>query len=443
MFPIDVSFLFLLTTFSGLLTLVGWLILRSPQERILLTCGVLSIYLYSGVGLSLPDVPDEYAVYYGLFLLVFVFAFIAGARSIRTRLEFVGIQVSVEKNVDLLKRFAVVYLLMSLVPLLFPEFRLQRLISPPLPDVRTLFFARVEGSVDSGLLGALTQFKIIFFPVFLIGLSQFQRKWFAIPLGLSLLLYIQYCSNAYIGRYEIVQYAALSLITLYLQKQISARFVYLFSGAFTLMFILFYGFYTQIRLGVPVATALGQSFSIGNALADFASSEFSYPRFFSTMLAGGQQVDLWQYLAWIVTLPIPKALIGRGFSLYLNHDISLYLFGIPVGEGGAAVFLVSVLGESVFIYGQDFFWVHALTLGLVFGVLCSLLRSTSALQSTFAYVSSLVLLLGRGGVSSVLPSVIQGLLVIYLWMVLSRKAGVNALPVPETSSRTSGQSSQG
>lgn len=429
MLSIDYSFLFFLTVYTGAVTLVGSLALRSYQERIFLACGILTVYLYSGVGASLPDVPGVYSLYYGVFITLLVMSFVVGARAVPPRLEFNGIQRFVESHPKLLKRIAIIYIAFCLVPLMYPEFKLLRLINPPLPDIRTYFYSIVEQRSGGAVLALHSQIKMLFFPVFLIALSSFKHKRIAIPLGLSILLYIQYCTNAYIGRYEILQYTFACLLSLYLQRQITPRFLFLFGGVFMVGFIVFYGYYTQIRLGV--LSSPGQSVSFGEAFADFVSSEFNYPEHFATILEGGRQVDLWRYFTWIITLPIPKALIGTGVSLRLNYDIAEYLFGASVGQGGAYVVLVSVVGESVFIFGRYFFWVHAVLLGLFFGFICGLFRKTPGLQSNFAYLASVLLLLGRGGVSSVIPPIVNGFLLIYMWMIMGgrgRQGGTESLP---------------
>ena len=112
--------------------------------------------------------------------------------------------------------------------------------------------------------------------------------------------------------------------------------------------------YGVVRIGGTVG-----ELSFWEAVTPVMETETSFPRDVGMLvIEKAARVDLSDYVKWIVTLPIPKILTGEIGGARINYEISEYVSGVSPGQKGWYVVLPGLIAESVYIYGNYFFWLH-------------------------------------------------------------------------------------
>lgn len=108
-------------------------------------------------------------------------------------------------------------------------------------------------------------------------------------------------------------------------------------------------------------------------------------------------------------------LTGSLSDFRINDIISTYILGTSRGDRGFYIVLPGLIGESIFLFGKSFFWLHGLFLGLVSSFVLKLfvyIRSSVFLQTYFVFL--ITYQLNRGGVASFLPIVVNQFILFYI-----------------------------
>ncbi|MEY9095438.1 hypothetical protein [Paenibacillus sp. RC84] len=414
--------LLLVTFYTGVLLALGLFLLKNQYQKVFYALGLTGMYLYSGIGTALNQITNTYLWYYLVFTLVFTVTFI-GLSSIKQKQEstfyFTQIQSAADRYTKLWFVFLCVYSVFNLFPLVFPEFKLMLLVQPPKPNLLENFYERFGSASVHPLLGIHEKIKTTLFPFFLIGLYALRKSRLTVLFFVAFYLYTIYCIESYIGRFVLIQFLLLVILLFVFTKRMSKKTMVVVGLLTVIAFTNFYSVYREVRLGVDLQQAQNNS-SFENSANELISKEFFYSEYADTLIQAGQQVDFQKYVLWMLTLPIPKEILGGGFSLQLNNQITTFLTGQDVGKGGTYVHLVSVVGESIYIYGNYFFWMHAILIGFIFSFLCRLTMKTPALTGVSMYMAVLLLIMARGGISSTLPVVVNYFILLYAWMFFDK-----------------------
>lgn len=392
------------------------LTVRGFWQRIMLI-GILSGFLlYSGIGIAHLEVPNDYLIYYFGFLIAFSFAFLF------FRVAFVGI--SIQSGRGLTRVFANVhnspwwasiiwvYLLLHLVLLIYPEFRLHYLLAPPPLDLTTVWIAMFEPQEQNFLLKLIWYADILLTPFFYIALFRYRQHIWRAGLILALLLYIQYVAGGYISRSEIGMALAIILLVQWVNQPRSRPKLMLGVAVMTPLLLVAFYVHTVVRIGGIV-----EDLNPAHAIITVLESEIMFPRNVGIpIIEGGERVCLIDYAKWIIALPIPKVLTGE-IGARINFEISEIVLGVGPGEIGWYVVLPGLMVESVYIYGNYFFWLHGVFIALLAAFVIRLLERTPQLLFFKAYVIVLfAFVLNRAGIGGLLPVVVNEFLLFYLYV---------------------------
>jgi hypothetical protein len=121
----------------------------------------------------------------------------------------------------------------------------------------------------------------------------------------------------------------------------------------------------------------------------------------------------------LVTLPIPKVITGQIPGARINYEIAEILTHKAPGASGFNVLLTGPVTEAVYIFNTTFFWVQAVFMGALAGLLCVLAgvrRSLLVLLVEFALMFGFVY--GRAGVAATLPVLVNSYLPLYALVLL-------------------------
>jgi len=398
---------------------VSIMAVRDIWQRLLLAGIFFGLCLYNGVGAAYHDVPRYYLLYYFGFLCAFACAFwFFKVAFVHLSFRTGHMLTRVLNDVDLRFSWRLiiwVYVILHFVPLLYPEFRIQHLFTPPRPDL-IASFARQWTSQEMDVLQKLIDYAtILLTPFFYIALFRYRKRMSRVVLIFGILLYAKYVANGYIGRSDI----GIALVTIYLALWVSRpkwrrRLVAMAMLAFPFILSLSY-FYSIIRIG---GTPSG--ISPLEAIALTLEQEISFPRNVGIpIIESDARVDLAGYAKWMVTLPIPKLLTGEIEGARVNYEISEFILGLGRGEPGWYIVLPGLVAESVYIFGRYFFWLHAVFIAFLAALMIRLVERTPQLLFLQAYlVVTFAYHLNRGGITGPMGILVNHFMLFYVFVFI-------------------------
>ncbi len=389
--------------------------LKGDYQRLMLSGVLLGLFMYSGLGAADIEVSSYFGVAYCIFSIALVLSFRLSSAVMHRSSERIAERLSVKvPSIDYSSWWRwviVIYVATYIFPLIWPNFILMNVLQPAAPDIRDVFLQRVQVDRDS-LSAIIGYLNILLTPFYYIAIYRWRNDFRIIAFITVLLLYLQYVNGYYIGRGTVMLNLVLLAMAIWFYRpnyRIRLVAFIIFSAPFLL-----YGLYLYsiVRIG-GVADGLGISESIRFLLDE----EFGFPRNAGmALLESNKHVDLGKYFLWIVTLPIPKILIGAIDVARLNYEISSIVLGIPISESGWYVVLPGVVGESFYIFGAKLFWIHGIMLGFLSAALARIIGRVKELFFLQLYTVLLfAYVLNRAGIGALLPTVINGYLLFFMY----------------------------
>lgn len=410
--------LIFLLVFLGTLLIGGLSVVdaRGVWQRLLLVGMYSGLWLYSGVGAAYSDVPDYYLLYYFGFLVAFACAFWI------FRVAFVHLSIRsgqrltrVLQNMDWQPIWPLIiwaYLLLYLIPLIYPEFRLLELLAPMSPDLRK-FWAEQWATQETDVLEKLLGYaQVLLTPFFYIALSRYRKHIGRIALVFVALFYIQYIADGYIGRSTIVMGLGAIWLALWVDRPNHRRALMAAVVALIPVVLVAAYYYSMIRIGGSI-----EGITSLDAAVRTLEIETSFPSQVGIpIIESGERVDPAAYIRWMFTLPIPKLLTGAIEGARVNFEISEIVLGISPGQKGWYVVLPGLVAESVYIFGQYFFWLHAVFVAFFAALVIRLIERTPQLLFLQAHVVMIFAYhLNRAGISGPLSILVNDFMLFYIF----------------------------
>lgn len=404
---------FLGSTIIGAIALLG---ATSQWQRILLLGVLAGFFLYSGIGAAYPEVPDRYLVYYFGLLIGFVTAFTFFRVSFLDLSRLAGLlfpPIFRRISTTAAWRWVVIaYLLLQVIPLMYPEFRLAQLIAPQPVALPELLATRWDVHETNSILKLTEYAWIVLTPFFYIALFRYANRMFCVALILFLQLYISFVVDGYIGRYEIAIALGVIALALWVSRPRHRGLLILCSVALLPLVLMGAYAYAVIRIGGTV-----QEMTLIEAVKWLWQIETSFPLTANVIIESGFRANLADYVRWMLTLPIPKILVGEVQTTHINWEISELVLDVSRGERGFYIVLPGLVGESVYLYGPSFFWIHGVFVGFVAALVIRILERTPQFLFLNAYVVMLfAFVLNRAGVDGALPYLVNYLLLFYVFV---------------------------
>ena len=403
--------------------------LKNEFERQFLYFGALGVYVWSGIGGSLRIVDWKYLV---LFFVFFVFLFGTFTFTVYLLNKLAKPVCFFEGEALLSERFwngfTIFFLLFSLFPLVYPEFQLFRLLKPPSPDIVQMVEDRFRESGDSLPEILFYYASVLMFPFFLFSLAFLGRRWWLVILSVFFYYYIRYCVDEYLPRHEIGLMLILLLLYFW-NMRIFPRHFLAVACLFALPLLLFFfNVYTKLRQGVGMEIGLNLYGLIESVYVLFYQETF-YPIFVDELINTSRTNEIFRYIKWIVSLPIPQNLTEGWDYLQINYEFTEFATKRHYGHTITQVFLPSIFGEGIFIFGNKLFWIHAIVIGLLVGSLCFVLKSDPRLFFLMTFFQLQLLIMARGGIGKLLILIVNYFLLFWPFLFVlihrSRIAGRN------------------
>lgn len=398
----------------------AWLSVRGGQQRLMLLALLSGVVLYSGVGAADVAISSHFIFYYFVFMSSIMVGFHLG------RPMFLSASVAIGRKLpsvlDELERMGgwrfviVTYVLLSVYPFVWPEFRVHELIFLSPPDLTTAFARRFTDGPSDALSRILEYIRLLMTPFFYTALYALRNRIKLITVVFFLLLYFNYADNSSIGRGYVLSHIGFLYLALWLLRPRLRKFLVVFGlMASPLVFSGLY-YYRVIRIGGDFTGA-----SLGHMVLAIPDVELGFLRRVGQPLYDmGARTDLKMYFIWIFTLPIPKILTGPIEGARINHEISEIALGLPVGAPGWYVVLPGLVAESIYIYGPYFFWLHGIFIGMLAAFFARVTERVPQLLFLYIYLIFIFFyFLNRGGISSFLPTVINEFILFYVFLFLA------------------------
>ncbi len=399
--------------------------LKDKRSQIMFFLLCVSVFIYSGYGISYPEVNNKYIISYMLFLSCFALPFyVKGPGLKRESLQRKSdLDFFLERHRQFLKFCAYSYLLCLLIPLLYPEFRLFKVFQNGFEGLIGFYDLRVQYK-SNAIIGLVDTLRVFLCPLFFIYLTIVQninprtKK----PIVFFLIsVFFAYARYSYMGRYQMVInailiYFILSCVRGYTFKIKFKNLVYIAIGGMAAIPLLYA--FIFIRQGNSVEDG-GGFFNIAKMLID---SEAYYPIYYDHILNSSflkSQTPL-TFILWLIFLPIPSVIWPSKPTL--QSDAFTYsLTGMHYGDANYSSSLPSVLGESFMYFGEQFYWVQALIMGfiVVFSIKYLLRHKCTNLLSLYLIVY--VMSVGRGGAASYMSTIVFGVLPVFFLDKFIRK----------------------
>lgn len=389
---------------------------KGQQQRLLLFGLLTGFLIYSAISTTYQIVPT-YLLWSGFaFMIAILIGFAFG------KVTFAGIGRVVGEKSQLIfermneQRYAfyvlALVIIVKLLKLIYPEVRLNLLLSPPPPNIAVWFVARFNENIP--ILEKLINYgNILSTPFFYVALYVIRRRLILLFGLIFCIRYIEYVDAAYIARGTVISDLLILFLAIWSEKP-KLRPVMLI-GALAIMPVGLYlmAEYSAVRLGA----IYGGDGVFGGALDTLTQETTFLIQGGLAVIDSGQTIDMPSYLLWIVTLPIPDFVKGTLPVALVNYEISTLIVGKRPGDYGFSVVLTGLLAESYYIFGPIFFWFHGIICGFIAGAFSKIVESSRFYQILAMYLTVIFLHnLNRGGIASTLPEITNGFLAFYIFL---------------------------
>lgn len=423
MFDINVGDLSVNVLLAILIANLGLLLiaLRSAKEvwqRILLVFISITVFLYSGYGIAYENVPDYYGYKYVIYMACLYIPFIVYAKRHKALPEnyFTNFDRWVLKNRRTIKIFAFTYLLCEIIPLVYPEFRLFNAFKTVFGSIVGIYdkIIDAEGNTFLSLLNTLKLFLLPFFIAYLTQLKRDNPNKNGLPVALLCIdIFLKYSYMTYLSRYQMVIYALLIFLlirTPAFKIDVNVKSIATIIVIGIIALPLLYTF-TYTRSG---ETYTGST-RFGNIVSLLLESETYYPIHYEHIVSSvdlaGQTAR--SFILWILCLPIPSVL-WPGKPKISADAFTYSLSGLRRNDANYASSLPSNFGEALMFFDEHTYWIHALIVGTVIICVIGYVAKHKTMSFYALYLIVYSLTLGRGGASSYLSTLINGVISIVL-----------------------------
>lgn len=381
--------------------LFGLLYLNITQgiRRIYFILCSIPVCIYSGIGNAYQEIGSEYLFKYLLFSSLLMLSLFVVFKLSRTPniIDFCHR----EENTStpwIYAVFSILFLMTFFVYLLFPEIRLYHLWAPPAANVIG-GYERIDYNKSHFILNLASALRPLLLPFFMINLQLLKekRKNISIFVWIVSWVYLYYLSQEYISRYELLVFLLFAGILLssrvYWNYQMTRKHFIMIVAIFLLV-TPFLVNYQYIRQGLEIP-----NIDYVEAFLYLGGIETDFPKYYFDIEHLSSQVSPLRYFLWFLLLPVPSIIYAdkAEASVAINQVFSSNYLNLERGASGYYGLVPSIFGESMLIYNSDFFWIHALFLGIVIARICVALENIPELSTLNLYYAVNVIALARGG----------------------------------------------
>lgn len=366
---------------------------KSIFKKVFLSLFVISYFIYSGIGISILNDEGQYLFFYAFYTIILAFSFyLFRNKTVKMSIDDIKVEQIIKKYG---LYFIISYNLIYLTLLIFPEFKLFNLISPPATDA-TSMMEMIQGKAEASWSSTVNVFLNILLPFYYMSLVSYKKRPLILLLLLILPIYINYCYAAYIARTTMVLTFVLYISLLYYYYESYRRIIVISSIVLVFFSVSFLTTYQSLRMGIEVT-----DIPFSAAIDGLFRIECTFPTWFHTIYDYSlkNETHIGQYLLWFTTQPIPGFL--KSWLTDFNQNVSIAELLLGMRKEDSIEFFVpltGIVGESVFVFGRYFFFLHAILLSAVLNMFINFLESKNSFKVLMIYsIINIGLAIGRTG----------------------------------------------
>lgn len=389
------------------LFLLFYLIIKNKKHLSLLFCFYCTFFVYSGIGISFNTVDKINIIYYMFFLIVLsiVYTIIC-----KTRIRTSSYQKSDYNKINYMESnlakgfftfFMCLYIALRLFSLVYPVNHLANLslVYDSSNNIQNLL------GENTSLIQTLAS---IIMPFFYIGMFYNFKKVRSIVFLLSIDSLIKLIITGYLSRHEIVSIVIICSF-LYISGTLNKGYENLSKEKrrlfFTVITILPILAYVMVEL-METRISSGTKYSIITMI----EKEISFPKSYQKIVDMSPLVNKKDYFlqlldTFVPILPTPK------HEMNLNVTYSKRMLGYGLSTPGFSIKLPSLLGESFLIFGNNLFWIHAIIIAIMMGMI-NKLTSDKHLKILRLYYIVSILKCGRAGYEELSQTILLNFVVV-------------------------------
>ena len=411
---------FLLLSTTTIILFAFFNLLKDYRSKWIIFSTMISVFFYSGLGISFYGVSNRYVINYILFVIAFCMPFLL-YRKKRPTNNFSLLDKYLVSHYVLLKNITLLYIVLLLIPLVYPEFKLFNAFT-----VRDEYWETIAVHRSNSIISAVDMLALMLRPFFFVFIVCYLRRN---PRGkIHLLLFLivilfSYTRLHYLGRNSFATYLVEFLLLAYCIKgyDIEIKKKYLIAvliiGVLSIPLLYAHMFW---RSGDSVDLS---SFSFSYMASSLFISEFSYPQFYDTIL-NSPNFSIYHpfdYIFYVLCIPIPSFIWPSKPSIGIADAFTYSMWGLQRGDTGYYISLPSTLGEAFMFFGQDFSWVFALFSGFIVATVMHYFcrHKTMAVYIFFLIIQSFTY--GRGGTAGLMPILLSGSIGVLIFDFYLRK----------------------
>ncbi|WP_413486618.1 O-antigen polymerase [Carnobacterium maltaromaticum] len=427
-YEMNLSTLFLIFLITLIFIVVFFIFQKKQLDKITITFFSFSFFIYSGYGISNHLVSNWYISSYAIFLLAILlsYTFAKRPKKNKNQLEIAEDPISnfFEINKNFLYFLVFVYFICLFVPLFVPIIRIKDFFSPPISLINDIFSKRDELK-DTPLLYLTQNIKLMLTPFFLIYLKLLKdkSKYFLILFLSSLWIYLEFLKVNYISRNDMVGYAMLLFFIVFSSKGkefFIRKKYFIILCIFFIVSIPFLISYQYTRSGATVGSNTGLLESVKSLL----NYETYYPIYFQQIIDKQISVSPIIYFLWLLFIIVPSQLVPMKPTIAINGIFTTAITGLIPGQRYYSIILPSILGEAFMLYGNLFFWIHAIFLGTMLGKIQKYFEQYPSLMYWNIFILVQFIKITRGGSQGFISEIINGSILIFC-LILFLKNKIN------------------
>lgn len=397
---------------------------RGKKNRIIWLVAIISLCVYSAIGIAYSTISKEYIFTY------VIYAFVMGV----TFAIFSSIQFSTNNgriyarlrdrteewskdsrdpfwDSDFAKKafiaLFILYFILRFGSLIYPVNKLSE-IGLVYDSVNNL--KNISGE-NASILNSIAAYVK---PFAYIGLFyRFNKvRYVAVFLGIDLLITLMY--SGYLSRSFIICALFIALM-LYFNNDISDDYISLSKKrrriVTTLGLLGPIVIYMMIYL-MTIRISSNQEWTV----MSFFSSEIDYPKHYDYIFSAAgtfmEGKDMIYHIldSFIPIVPTPS------YTANLNVLFSERVTGIDMDLSWFSVLLPSQLGEAVLIFGKNLFWIHAILIGIMMSGITLIIGDNKKMVILYYYFLTCIMKTARGGYVELSSTVVFNIVII--WIVL-------------------------
>ena len=418
---VDVEILIIITVITVIILFIFFRMSKNSKEKMVYLFITLGLYVYSGYGIAYASVDNRFLIKYVIFIICILLAFKVTVGEEKKGYYLVSsedIDFSVGRESGVIRIFAFLFIATLFVYLITPRFRLQELVLPPIYNAIGIHARSANKNIVNRIADTINIATRPFFHVYLQQLAEKKKKKNYLILT-ALWIYLEYLQLGYLSRYQMMIYVLFVIFSFEILE--FGEIVFSKKTKYILMITLV--------VSIPLLVAFvsfrnGKGFQVEGFLSSIEAlldGETYYPIYYERIVNTKWNISPITFLLWIICLPIPSFIWRNKPYVDPSYALTTNLYGfISKSDSNYYNSLPSMLGESMMIFGNQLFFFEAIIIGFFVGLYFRFLYRSKHLNVLTLYMTLMLLTLGRGGATSYMSGLINGTIILIVWVVIEK-----------------------